>query len=185
MKLRNLIGYRSERNSRCRTCRRKNRRRRRRGSGGSSGRPIGANSDPRGGSDSYPPCLASPSSFDSFNFFILYIHTIEPCLLLWFENQIHVFAFGLSEVQFQYENPNLPFCLTTKHNPLSEKENAFGPPIVSGHVSNSLKNEWHLPQRIKSPKPTQKNASPIRISALRWNKGWYGRFGTKWQDWLE
>ena len=71
MKLRNLIGY-----------RRKNRRRRRRGSGGSSGRPIGANSDPRGGSDSYPPCLASPSSFDSFNFFILYIHTIEPCLLL-------------------------------------------------------------------------------------------------------
>ena len=71
MKLRNLIGY-----------RRKNRRRRRRGSGGSSGRPIGANSDPRGGSDSYPPCLASPSSFDSFNFSILYIHTIEPCLLL-------------------------------------------------------------------------------------------------------
>ena len=40
-----------------------------------------------------------------------------------------------------FKNPNLPFCLTTKHNPLSEKENAFGPPIVSGHVSNSLKNK--------------------------------------------
>ena len=137
MKLRNLIAY-----------RRKNRRRRRRGSGGSSGRPIGANSDPRGGSDSYPPCLASPSSFDSFNFSILYIHTIEPCLLLWFENQIHVFALDSgrsnSNTKTQiypynfFKNPNLPFCLTTEHNPLSENHRAAGLTLPL-HFSSVLK----------------------------------------------
>lgn len=86
---------------------------------------------------------------------LFYIYTIEPCLLLWFENQIltfcvktHVFALdprrSNSNTKTQiypynfFKNPNLPFCLTTKHNPFSENHRVAGLTLPV-HFSSVLK----------------------------------------------